>query len=239
MMWPSLSTSAPQLYTAQGYEIHERNEAATWRGEFYSLQLADGTHVQYGSLQGAQGQYLTIEGTLRQIVESFHVGTISGMTTAVYSPITLTETTLFTHTAHSYTLQYPIGLHLLSNFGIESDISFATKPDAGSPLDLSPADFWVSVAQEDNPDGLSLSQWAEGLVKLGEARSVTVAGEPAFQISWNLREAGDSHNGFAIVTYVAREGQIYRFTGLAETADALAYYTPAYQLLLDTFQFLP
>jgi hypothetical protein len=84
-----------------------------------------------------------------------------------------------------------------------------------------------------------LSQRAEGLAKLDEARPVTVAGEPAFQISWNLREAGDSHNGFAIVTYLAHEGQIYSFTGLAYTADALAYYTPAYQLLLDTFSFLP
>jgi hypothetical protein len=82
-------TIEDQLYTAQGYAARERNEAATWRGEFYSLQLADGTDIKYGSFQGAQEQYLTIEGTLRQIVESFHVGTISGMTTVLFRKVTL------------------------------------------------------------------------------------------------------------------------------------------------------
>jgi hypothetical protein len=227
-----------QPYTAQGYQARERNEAATWVAEFYSMQLDDGTNIQYGSFQGGHTQYALIEGTLRQIVESFHENVPSSLTTAVYPSISLTETISFTQTEHGYKVQYPVGLHLLSD-AVESDSYFATQPDAGSPLDLSLADFWVTVSKEDNPEGLSLSQRVAMHAKLGEEISLIVANEPAIQMSGDLRAAGDTHNGFAIITFVVHDGQIYSFTGLAYTADALNYFTPAYQLMLDTFRFLP
>ncbi|NJN54342.1 MAG: SH3 domain-containing protein [Anaerolineae bacterium] len=51
-------------------------------------------------------------------------------TTAVYPPILLTETMPFTHTAHGYTLQYPVGFYPAQNLGIESATLLATHPNA-------------------------------------------------------------------------------------------------------------
>jgi Tol biopolymer transport system component len=157
--------------------------------------------------------------------------------TAVYPQISLTQTIPFTQTVHGYTLQYPDGLHSLSNFGIESNSYFATQPDIGSPMEMNLTDFWITIRPEENPDGLSLEQWAEARIRPGEEQTLTVAGIPALQFSGDLGAAGDSHSGFGIITYFAHNGQIFTVTGLALTADALTYYTPVYQFLLDSFRF--
>ena len=61
-------------YTAAGYEIHERNEEASWRGEFISLSLDDGGSIQFGGgLDGnvSYEEYLLAKETILRIISSF------------------------------------------------------------------------------------------------------------------------------------------------------------------------
>jgi hypothetical protein len=62
-----------QTYTIPGTQLREQNEAADWRGEFYSLDLGDGWEIDYGSLNGTQEAFLEIKETLLQIVVSLHL----------------------------------------------------------------------------------------------------------------------------------------------------------------------
>jgi hypothetical protein len=229
-----------QVYFARGTVVRERNEAATWRDEFYFVTLNDGTQIQYGTIFGTQEQHLANIDTLRQIVESFHSATSAIMIpTAVFPPISLTETMPFTQTTHGYTLQYPVGFYPAQNLGIESDINFATQPNAEDLIAMSQQDFWITIRVEDNSDGLSLDQWADRQLLPRGTQPLSVAGVPALQGSGDLAASGNGHGGFGIATYFAQDGRIFTIMGLALTPNALIHHISAYQLLLDTFSFLP
>jgi hypothetical protein len=152
--------------------------------------------------------------------------------------LTLLDATIYTNREHGYSLHYPKELHLLDNFGVVSDRYFSTHPDAGNPLEMGSAGFWVTVTYAANPDGLTLSQWADLHQKPGEEQTLTIAGETAVQVIVDLAAAGELHAGFAITTIIEHDGQIYTIEGIAQTAEAFAHYLPVYQQLLNTFQFL-
>ncbi|MCL4266702.1 MAG: hypothetical protein KJ069_26220 [Anaerolineae bacterium] len=152
--------------------------------------------------------------------------------------LALLEATIYTNTDHGYSLQYPKELHLLGNFGVESDSYFSTHAHAGNPLEIGAAGFWVTINLAENPDGLTLSQWTDLHAKPGEGQTLTVAGETAVQVTVDLAAAGEPHAGFAIITTIAHGDQIYTIEGLAQTAEAFARYLRVYQQLLNTFQFL-
>lgn len=158
--------------------------------------------------------------------------------TAVYPPISLTETTPFTQTTHGYTLQYPVGFYPAGNSGVESDTNFATQPEAEDLIALSHQDFWITIRVEENPDHWSLDQWADWNLLPRGTEDLTVAGIPATQGSGDLAETGNSHGGFAIATYFVHDDQVFVVMGLALSPEALTYFTPAYQQLLDNFRLL-
>jgi Tol biopolymer transport system component len=63
-----------QPYTARGWEVRERDDAATWLSEFLSLGLDDGVTITYGSIPDiglTHEEYLATKKTLLQIMTSF------------------------------------------------------------------------------------------------------------------------------------------------------------------------
>jgi hypothetical protein len=64
-----------QSYSAQGYEIYERDAAATFRGEFFFVELADGTKINYGGAWAEAGathaDYVPVKEVVRQILASY------------------------------------------------------------------------------------------------------------------------------------------------------------------------
>jgi hypothetical protein len=66
---------AGRSYSATGYEVHQRDAAATFIGEYFTLQLADGTFIHYGGFWTDQGQtledYLPVKETLLQILATY------------------------------------------------------------------------------------------------------------------------------------------------------------------------
>jgi hypothetical protein len=241
-----LATAYDDNDTAQESVIWQIPFELAWQGQVNQIAWsADGQKVLLSvdhrlndcAINGSSSWELDVETGVLTATTVF-VPTPTPAATAVYPHISLTATIPFTQTEHGYTLRYPNGLHLLSNFDIESDSYFATQPDADSPLDLGFADFWITIRREDNPEGLSLSQWADLRLKPVEEQTVTVAGTPALRVSGDLGAAGDSHAGFGIITYFVHDGYVFTVIGLAQTDRALTYYIPAYQLLLDNFRFL-
>jgi hypothetical protein len=65
-------------YSATGYEVHQRDAAATFVGEYFTLPLEDGTFIHYGGFWTAQGQtledYLPMKEILLQILASYRSG---------------------------------------------------------------------------------------------------------------------------------------------------------------------
>lgn len=161
------------------------------------------------------------------------------METAVYPPISLTETNPFTQTTHGYTVQYPVGFYPVANAGIESDSNFATQPNAEDLIAMSHQDFWITIRVEDNPEEWSIDQWADWHLLPRGSEELIVDGAPARQGSGDLSESGNGHGGFAIATYFLHNKQSFIVMGLALTPDALTQFTPAYQQLLESFHFIP
>ncbi|MCB8945355.1 MAG: hypothetical protein H6658_16530 [Ardenticatenaceae bacterium] len=161
-------------------------------------------------------------------------------TTAVYPTISLTETIPFTHTKHGYTIQYPVGFYSSTpDLDIESDTLLATHPNAEDHVaPLSYQDFWIVIRVMENPDGLSLDQWADSQLLPRGTQQLTVDGVLAWQGS-GIAAPGTGHDIFSIATYVVQDDHVFTMIGFAPTADTLLHYTPVYQSLLATFRFLP
>ncbi len=64
-----------QAYLADGWEIYERDDEATFRSEFFFVHLEDGTRIDYGGYWADEGatyeDYLPIKETLLQILASY------------------------------------------------------------------------------------------------------------------------------------------------------------------------
>jgi hypothetical protein len=62
-------------YSATGYEVHQRDAAATFVGEYFTLQLEDGNFIHYGGFWTDQGQthedYLPVKEILLQILATY------------------------------------------------------------------------------------------------------------------------------------------------------------------------
>ncbi|NJN54341.1 MAG: hypothetical protein HC804_06015 [Anaerolineae bacterium] len=65
-----------------------------------------------------------------------------------------------------------------------------------------------------------------------------MAGVPALQGNGNLAESGNGHGGYGIATYFIQDERIFTVIGYSLAPDTLTHYTPAYQLLLESFRFL-
>ena len=67
-----------QPYLADGWEIYERDDEATFRSEFFLVHLEDGTRIDYGGYWVDEGatceDYLPIKETLLQILASYRKG---------------------------------------------------------------------------------------------------------------------------------------------------------------------
>lgn len=64
-----------QSYSAQGYKVYERDSAATFRDEFFFVDLEDGTTINYGGYWKDNGatyaDYVPVKETLFQILASY------------------------------------------------------------------------------------------------------------------------------------------------------------------------
>ncbi len=64
-------------YAARGWEVHERNEDATFLEEFFILQLEDGMRIDYGGTWARAGafhtDYLPVKEILLQILASLRI----------------------------------------------------------------------------------------------------------------------------------------------------------------------
>lgn len=63
-------------YSATGYEVHERDTSATFRSEFFKVQLEDGTAIDYGGNWIENGKtykdYLSVKEVLLQVLATFN-----------------------------------------------------------------------------------------------------------------------------------------------------------------------
>lgn len=149
-------------------------------------------------------------------------------------------TAVYTNTTYGYSLHYPTFLHVLPDFGVATDSYFSTAADAASPLEMGQGDVWVTIRVDENNEGVSLLQWVRRFAgPPEEEQQLTVAGVPAVQQRFDLAVAGDPHGGYAFRTYFADEGRFYTMTALAYERDTLAQYEEAYQLMVNSFRFLP
>jgi len=62
---------AGQPYAATGYEVRERDAAATFRMEFLFTDLEDGTRIGYGGSEATYESYLPVKQILQQILGSY------------------------------------------------------------------------------------------------------------------------------------------------------------------------
>jgi hypothetical protein len=64
-----------QLYSAHSYKVYDRDSAATFRNEFFFVELKDGTTIDYGGYWKDYGatyeDYISVKGTLLQILASY------------------------------------------------------------------------------------------------------------------------------------------------------------------------
>ena len=64
-----------KLYPAGGHQVYERNPSATFRSEFFFIQLDDGTRVTYGGSWADTGatyvSYVPVKEVLQQILASY------------------------------------------------------------------------------------------------------------------------------------------------------------------------
>ncbi len=66
-----------RTYTAEGWEVRDRDEANSWHNEFFALHLEDGTTIIFGggsnyeTGEATHEAYLAIKETLLQIVTSY------------------------------------------------------------------------------------------------------------------------------------------------------------------------
>ena len=69
-------------YLAEGFQVNEQDEAATFRSEFFHIQLGDGTQITYVAgpefsatyetdYEAAQAEYLAAKAQLLQMIESY------------------------------------------------------------------------------------------------------------------------------------------------------------------------
>lgn len=62
-------------YSVTGYEVHQRDASATFRSEFFKVQLEDGTRIDYGGNWTDDGEtykdYLPVKEVLLQILASY------------------------------------------------------------------------------------------------------------------------------------------------------------------------
>jgi len=80
-----------QIYLADGWEIYERDDEATFRSEFFFVHLEDGTRIDYGGYWVDEGatyeDYLPVKETLIQILASYRKRP-GGAPPATLTPIT-------------------------------------------------------------------------------------------------------------------------------------------------------
>lgn len=149
----------------------------------------------------------------------------------------------YNDTEYGFTLNYPekfqIGektSYVMDN-ATTASIDWSTNLNDEGVFGMGDEDIWVTLSIQENVENSSLEELTSQRLHPGKQEDIMVDGHPAFRFKGNLADAGDSHNGFGILSYFESDGQFYTLTCVTKTESTLTEHEAACQSMVESFEF--